>query len=167
MDTVDAYRKVSIYRNDRVDLCKKTALVDEVQDRDRIILFNSNTFRDGQYASKALQVLDSLTSDEADHLKAPFSRTANASSQYVRFLEIGQAGELDLEAIYSRDWRHPDDRIAYLRHKSRMCAEFLVPDRLPPEFIRGAYVVDIAARNRLRSTGFALSITIDKDLFFS
>ena len=52
-----------------VDLCKKTALVDEVQDRDRIILFNSNTFRDGQYASKALQVLDSLTSDEADHLR--------------------------------------------------------------------------------------------------
>ena len=52
-----------------VDLCKKTALVDEVQDRDRIILFNSNTFRDGQYASKALKVLDGLTSDEADRLR--------------------------------------------------------------------------------------------------
>ena len=106
-------------------------------------------------------------STEARHIKGAVLADCNASRQYVRFLEIGQAGELDLEAIYSRDWRHPDDRIAYLRHKSRMCAEFLVPDRLPPEFIRGAYVVDIAARNRLRSTGFALSITIDKDLFFS
>ena len=36
-----------------VDLCKRTALIDEVTDRDRIILFNSNTFRDGQYARKA------------------------------------------------------------------------------------------------------------------
>ena len=52
-----------------VDLCKKTALVDEVQDHGRIILFNSNTFRDGKYASKALQVLDGLKSEEATRLQ--------------------------------------------------------------------------------------------------
>ena len=52
-----------------VELCKHTALVDEVADRDRIILFNSNTFRDGQYASKVLQILDGLKSDEVDRLR--------------------------------------------------------------------------------------------------
>lgn len=35
-----------------IDLCKSTAIIDEETDRDRTILFNSNTFRDGQYAKK-------------------------------------------------------------------------------------------------------------------
>ena len=52
-----------------VELCKRTALIDEVSDRGRTILFNSNTFRDGQYASKALQVLDGLQTDEASRLR--------------------------------------------------------------------------------------------------
>ena len=47
-----------------IDLCRSTAIVDEESHRGRTILFNSNTFRDGQYASKALLVLDSLTADE-------------------------------------------------------------------------------------------------------
>ena len=52
-----------------VNLCKRTALIDEVSDRGRTILFNSNTFRDGQYASKAMQVLDGLQTDEANRLR--------------------------------------------------------------------------------------------------
>ena len=51
-----------------IDLCKETALIDEVSDRGNIILFNSNTFRDGEYASKALKVLDGLKPIEADRL---------------------------------------------------------------------------------------------------
>ena len=91
----------------------------------------------------------------------------NASSNYVRFLAFNQVDLLNLEKIYSRDWRHPDDIIAYFRHKSVKCAEFLVPDRLPPEFITGAYVMNIMAKRRLRETGFTLPIIIDADLFFS
>ena len=86
---------------------------------------------------------------------------------YVRFLSIDQVSELDLEAIYSNDWRHPGDRIAYFRHRSQMCAEFLVPDRLPPEFIEGAYVVDRATKRRLLDTGFPHPITVNRELFFS
>lgn len=48
-----------------VDLCKSSALIDEVTDRGRVVLFNSNTFRDGQYARKALQVLEGLKPEEA------------------------------------------------------------------------------------------------------
>ncbi len=62
----------------------------------------------------------------------------NASSDYVRFLSIDQVSQLDLEAVYAKDWRHPNDRIAYLRHKSQKCAEFLVPRRVPPNYIIGA-----------------------------
>ena len=51
-----------------IDLCKSTAIIDEETDRDRTILFNSNTFRDGQYAKKALLVLEALTPDERTRL---------------------------------------------------------------------------------------------------
>ena len=106
-------------------------------------------------------------STRARHLQGAVLTDCNASSRYVRFLSIDQVSELDLEAIYSNDWRHPDDPIAYRRHKSQMCAEFLVPDRLPPEFIKGAYAVDPATERRLRSTGFSHPITVNGELFFS
>ena len=105
-------------------------------------------------------------STQACRIEGAVFADRNASSAYVRFLAFSQISLLDLEAIYSRDWRHPDDSIAYFRHKSLKCAEFLVPDKLPPEYITGAYVVNIMAKRLLRETGFALSITIDADLFF-
>ena len=106
-------------------------------------------------------------STEARHIEGAVLTDGNASSSYVRFLAINQARELDLEAIFSCDWRHPGDRIAYLRHKFQMCAEFLVPDRLPPELIEGAYVVNAATRRLLVAAGFPHPVTVDKELFFS
>ena len=47
-----------------IDLCKTSALIDEETDHDRAILFNSNTFRDGQYARKAYLILQGLTAAE-------------------------------------------------------------------------------------------------------
>ena len=106
-------------------------------------------------------------STKARHIQGAVLTDCNASSRYVRFLSIDQVSELDLEAIYSKDWRHPDDCIAYFRHKSQMCAEFLVPNRLPPEFIVGAYVVDRTTKRRLGSTGCPHSIIVNRELFFS
>ena len=51
-----------------IDLCKSTAIIDEETDRGRTILFNSNTFRDGQYAKKTLLVLETLTAGEQRRL---------------------------------------------------------------------------------------------------
>ena len=47
-----------------IDLCKSTAIIDEETARGSAILFNSNTFRDGQYAKKAFLVLEELTESE-------------------------------------------------------------------------------------------------------
>lgn len=47
-----------------IDLCKSIAIIDEESERDRTILFNSNTFRDGKYAKKAFLVLETLSVDE-------------------------------------------------------------------------------------------------------
>ena len=91
---------------------------------------------------------------------------SNAASDYVRFLHPLQWKFLDFDDIYAMDWRHPDDRIAYYRHSARKCAEVLVPHRLPPNLILGAYVVSQAASAKLATLGFALPVTIDSVLFF-
>src|SRR5438067_996862 len=73
----------------------------------------------------------------------------NASSGYVRFLHPSQWNLLDFDDIYAMDWRHPGDPPAYYRHRSRKCAEVLVPHRVEPGRLLGAYVVDQAAAQRL------------------
>jgi ssDNA thymidine ADP-ribosyltransferase, DarT len=90
----------------------------------------------------------------------------NASSDYVRFLDPSQWKLLSFDDIYAADWRHPDDQIAYWRHKARKCAEVLVPNLVESKFVIGAYVLDVSAQTRLTNTGFASGITSDRDLFF-
>jgi hypothetical protein len=90
----------------------------------------------------------------------------NAASDYVRFLHPRQWQVLDFDAIYAMDWRHPDDQIAHWRHSSQKCAEVLVPQRVEPIYVTGAYVVDDVARERLEALGLALLVTSNPVLFF-
>jgi len=90
----------------------------------------------------------------------------NASSSYVRFLPPSAIRQLDFDQIYAEDWRHPNDQIAYFRHKSQKCAEVLVPHSIPREYIFGAYVVNSNARKTLAEFGFNLPIEISPHLFF-
>jgi ssDNA thymidine ADP-ribosyltransferase, DarT len=90
----------------------------------------------------------------------------NAASDYVRFLHPKQWQLLDFDAIYAMDWRHPDDPIAYYRHKAKKCAEVLAPHRVDPGFIVGAHVVNEATEIVLRSCGFQLPVSVSPTLFF-
>lgn len=92
----------------------------------------------------------------------------NASSNYVRFLPPSPAYDrfLDFDDIFALNWRHPDDPIAEHRHRSRKCAEVLVPHVIDPRFLMGARVVNGAAKSRLAALGFTLRIDIDPVLFF-
>lgn len=90
----------------------------------------------------------------------------NAASDYVRFLAPDQWQLLAWDDIFAMNWRHPDDPIAYWRHKSRKCAEVLIPHRVESKLLIGAYVVDAGAATRLAATGCALPITVAPVLFF-
>lgn len=90
----------------------------------------------------------------------------NAASKYVRFYAPNQWRLLDFDDIFARDWTHPDDQIREWRHKSRKCAEVLVPQQVPPNMISSAFVVDEQARARLNQAGFALPIIVNPDFFF-
>lgn len=90
----------------------------------------------------------------------------NAASDYVRFLAPSQWRYLDFDDIYARNWTHPEDTIRGYRHKSRKCAEVLVPQRVEAAFVRGAYVADVIARKSMVDAGFNRPISIDADFFF-
>jgi len=92
----------------------------------------------------------------------------NASSDYVRFLDPKQWAMLDFDSIYALDWnrQHANDPYAYLVHKSKKCAEVLVPHCVEPKYLTGAYVVNQAVVSALQSAGFALPVTIDPGMFF-
>lgn len=90
----------------------------------------------------------------------------NAASDYARFLSPTQWSVLEFDDIFAIDWRHPDDPYRYYRHKSRKCAEVLVPGGIPAGLITGAYVPDNDAHDRLLQTGFALPIMVEPDFFF-
>jgi hypothetical protein len=90
----------------------------------------------------------------------------NAASDYVRFLHPRQWQVLDFDAIYSMDWRHPNDRAAFFRHRSQKCAEVLIPHVVTPNLIAGAYVLNEAVMSRVDALGLALPLTANRVLFF-
>ncbi len=92
----------------------------------------------------------------------------NASSDYVRFLSPKPAGDrfLDFDDIFALNWTHPDDPIAEMRHRSRKCAEVLVPHVVEPGFITCARVLNAEVKRRLVALGFTLRIDVDPVIFF-
>ncbi|MBI1178758.1 DUF4433 domain-containing protein [bacterium] len=92
-------------------------------------------------------------------------RNAAGGDRWVRFLHPDQWRLLDFDRIMAVDWRD-DDRFTYYDKKRKKCAEILVPGKVPPSFVGGAYVVSDAAAGRLKALGFALPITVDPDMFF-
>ena len=103
---------------------------------------------------------------EVRQLQGVVFADCNASSDYVRFLHPSQWGLLAFDEILAMDWRHPNDEYAYRRHRSRKCAEVLVPHRVAAELLVGAYVVNETTAERLSTLGFRLPISINPVLFF-
>ena len=105
-------------------------------------------------------------STEILELEGTVITDANAASKYVRFLAPSQWEVLDFDDIYATVWNHPENYARHFQHKSRKCAEVLVPNRVEPRFLTGAYVVDTPAALLLEGLGFGLPIAIDPVLFF-
>lgn len=92
-------------------------------------------------------------------------RNAAATIASFRPVATGLAF-LDREQVFADDWRHPGDELEYLKHRSIKCAEVLVPNRIPPTYIIGAYVSCMQSRVKLARIVPNLQITIDPHLFF-
>jgi len=87
----------------------------------------------------------------------------NAASDYVRFL-ASPSGLVDInfDWVFAEYWTDPNPILEF-RRKSTKCAEVLVPNRVAPEYIEGAYET---ARAALLKTGFELRVELNPKMFF-
>jgi hypothetical protein len=91
----------------------------------------------------------------------------NASSGYARFFPHPDGLKyIDKDTVYAEYWTHPDNPIAEMEHKSKKCAEVLVPDVVRPDYLLGAWVSCLEAEDSCRVTGITISVRIDTHLFF-
>jgi hypothetical protein len=90
----------------------------------------------------------------------------NAASGYARFYPVTEGIEaLDKDLVFARFWTHSDP-LEEWRRKSIKCAEVLVPDRVEPGHILGAYVANETALSTFQLLNVGLSAIIKHDMFF-
>lgn len=64
----DQYKIASRDMDSLIDVCRSAAILDQSEDRGFQIPFNSNTFRDANYASKAYKLMQALSAAECSRL---------------------------------------------------------------------------------------------------
>lgn len=90
----------------------------------------------------------------------------NAGGDYVQFRPAPDGlSVVDAELTFAEYWTDTN-RIQYWRRKAAKCAEVLIPDWVPPGFLRGAYVSCEEARVRMQQMDADLAVTIDRHMFF-
>jgi hypothetical protein len=90
----------------------------------------------------------------------------NASSDYARFAPAPRGLSIvDKNLTFAEYWTHPDPFEA-MRRKSAKCAEVLVPDRIDPSLITGAYVSCPEAKADFEALEVDIPVAINPYLFF-
>lgn len=91
----------------------------------------------------------------------------NAASPYARFEPAAKGIEIiQFDKVYAVYWTN-DDPYAESEHKKIKCAEVLVPDCVPYELVRGAYVANDSAKKVLMNYGFEREVRVRPSAFFS
>lgn len=91
-------------------------------------------------------------------------RNAASDSAGIRRAPDGLA-EIERSEAFAYDWRR-DDALAQQDARAKTMAEALIPDRVPPDLVAGAYVVDRRHGERVGEKWPALPCTIDPDVYF-
>jgi hypothetical protein len=90
----------------------------------------------------------------------------NASADWARFFTVGKGLEaIDSEIVFARYWTHQDQYEEW-EHKSKKCAEVLVPVGVDPRYILGAYVANSVALGTVNSLGIGLQVRVNAAMFF-
>lgn len=90
----------------------------------------------------------------------------NAAADLVKFYPAADGiKEIGFGKIFEKNWNH-ENVYEYLNHKSIKCAEVLIPDRVPFNYVIGAYVAHQFAKNKLKAAGFNKYIKISEEVFY-
>ncbi|MGB8227445.1 MAG: DUF4433 domain-containing protein [Sedimentisphaerales bacterium] len=154
----------------------------EIQDRrknkkipgtDKYIHDHANLYFDAHNAtlsklrSKNNEICILQISPEILDLRGVIISDRNAARDWARFYPAQEGlATLDKDLVYAVSWKHPDNQYEEMEHKSIKGAETLVPDKVEPKYILGAYVANqtaLAAFNKLK---IELTAEIKSGIFF-
>jgi len=91
----------------------------------------------------------------------------NASSIYARFFTPAEGIEiLNFAKIFAKSWTDPANLFNEWANKSIKCAEVLIPNCVPYEFIVAAAVLNETAKQNLIGKGFDKGIVVSGGMFF-
>ncbi len=91
----------------------------------------------------------------------------NAASNWARFYNCVEGLKaLDQEKLYSRFWTNARDQYEAWELKSIKCAEVLVPDKVEPKYITGAFVANQTATDAFKELKCGLTVRIKSGIFF-
>ncbi len=90
----------------------------------------------------------------------------NAASGGTRF-DSSPEGllRLDEQRVYAEDWTDPDTW-TYFEKKRQRCAEVLIPDSIPFDFLMGCYVCEESARTLCRESVPEFEVVVGSRVFF-
>lgn len=90
----------------------------------------------------------------------------NAAVDSAHFATPAQGlAEIDRRLVFAERWRDPYSLEHSEEHKQIKCAEVLIPDRIDPSYIRGAYVSTLRSGRRARAASPALALSVHPHLF--
>lgn len=91
----------------------------------------------------------------------------NAAVELARFYppHIGLE-KIDFSKVHAEFWIGHTNPYENSEHKTIKCAEVLIPDYVPLEYIAGAYVVSEEAKQDLLNAGFDRQILVKSNYFF-
>lgn len=90
----------------------------------------------------------------------------NAASKYTRFSPSPRGlSTVNSELTFAERWTH-QDQIEYWRRKSAKCAEVLVPNLVPVDYLMHVYVSCEEALERGHALKLDIEIRVNRHLFF-
>lgn len=90
----------------------------------------------------------------------------NAATALVRFYSPNEGiYEIDFKKVFAKNWIH-DNYYEWLRHKAIKCAEVLIPEYIPYEYIEGAYVLNEESKTALIAQKFDKKIHVSASVFY-
>lgn len=120
--------------------------------------------RKGRHAELAVLSIDTAVLDLPGVVIT--DRNASVDEDLLRFAPApGGLAIVNDDLTFAEYWTH-DDFYEGLRRKQAKQAEVLVPDRVKPEFIRGAYVSCAEGRDALAALDTGCRIKVRPRLFF-
>ncbi len=91
----------------------------------------------------------------------------NASGDYIRFAAAPAGLQIVNQELTFAEYWTDADTIQYYRKKSAKCAEVLVPNRVEPRHLLGAYVWSEEVCQRLLADMGPLRVEVNSHLFFA